>query len=107
MSVAGYILVVSDSTYLGPSILPDESSVPRTLYRSIAAAKRAATEWMNTFSKVRFALYGEAFPYEGTTLEQECATKGVGTIGWVQEMDEEGVPDAMTVYVVALTTEGA
>ncbi len=99
--------MLSDYTGSGPSVLPDDEAIPRMLFRSVESARAVALKWMATFASHRLALYGEAYPYEGTSLSQEVAQKGAGVVGWIQDEsdDEDGPSESFTVYVVALQSD--
>ena len=100
MSPAGYLVVYADDAT--DTVIPDDESIPRVMYKTLEAARAAAVEWMETFSAHRFALYGEAYPYDNTTLEAEVGSKGRGVIGWVSYDDEDG-RTTYTIQVLALS----
>lgn len=96
----GYLIVYADDAT--DMVIPDDESIPRVLYRSLAEARTAAVEWMETFTARRMALYGEAYPYDNTTLEAEVDSKGRGVVGWVSYDDEDG-RTTYTIQIVAMS----
>ena len=88
MAAIGYLITFSDDDY--DSILPAKDSLPRVVYRSLEEAVRVLESWAKTFDLFRPALYGEAYPYENTTLAAEVAKTGRGIYGWVEMVDEDG-----------------
>ena len=88
MSVAGYVVVFSDEDY--SAIFPEIETVPPILHRTIESATTAIDNWAKTFDRFRPALYGQAYPYESTTLANEIVEKGAGIYGWAEVIDDEG-----------------
>ena len=95
-----YAVVYVDES--GDTILPDDENLPRVLYSSMKASEEAARRWMKTFDCHRFALYGEAYPYDETTLEQEVRTKGRGTVGWITMEDEDGDKLLYAIQIIVM-----
>lgn len=91
----------------GDTILPEDEHLPRVFYGSIQAAESVAKKWMNEFDKHRWTLYGEAYPYDQTTLEQEVRTKGRAPVGWVTFEDEDGDSITYTIQIIAMRTTAA
>jgi hypothetical protein len=88
MSVAGYVIVFSDEDY--NAIFPEIDIVPPILHRTIESASAAIDTWAKTFNRFRSALYGQAYPYESTTLINEIVEKGAAVYGWAEMTDEDG-----------------
>ena len=100
MSNKVYMVVYSDES--GDLILPDEEFVPRALYMTVADALEAANKWIATFERWRPVLYGQAYPYESTSLNAEVEKKGAGPLGWVIYEDEDGDKSTYTVQILAM-----
>ena len=88
MSVAGYVVVFSDEDY--SAIFPEIETVPPILHRTIESATTAIDTWAKTFDRFRPALYGQAYPYESTSLANEIVEKGAAVYGWAEITDEDG-----------------
>jgi len=88
MSIAGYVIVFSDEDY--NAIFPDIETVPPILHRTIESACAAIDTWAKSFDRFRPALYGQAYPYESTTLINELLEKGAAVYGWAEVTDDDG-----------------
>lgn len=100
--MAVYLITYTDEA--GDTILPDDENLPRVLYTSVVNAEAVAKKWMAGLDEHRFALYGQAYPYDQTTLEQEVSKKGAGTVGWISFEDEDGDKYSYTIQIVSLRT---
>lgn len=75
--------------------VPEESKQPRVLYASVADAKRALHTLAGKFSSFTPVAYGQAFPFEGVSFEQELVKSGFAAYGWATiEVDSEEEDDA-------------
>ena len=88
MSVAGYVIVFSDEDY--SAIFPEIDTVPPILHRTIESASAAIDTWAKSFDRFRPALYGQAYPYESTTLINELLERGAAVYGWAEVTDDDG-----------------
>jgi len=100
MSNAGYVIVFSDEDY--NAIFPDIETVPPILHRTIEDASAAIDTWAKTFDRFRTALYGQAYPYESTTLANEIVEKGIAVYGWAEMTDDEGDLIRYALCIMAL-----
>lgn len=98
--MAVYILAFNDEEY--DAILPTADAVPRVFYGSLEDAVRAVDIWAKSFEVFRPALYGQAYPYENTTLAQEVAKSGRGLYGWAEFKDEGGETTRYGLCIVAV-----
>ena len=89
----------------GDTILPDDENLPRVLYRTGKEAETVAREWIKTFDRHRFVAYGEAYPYDQTTFDEELKSKQRATVGWITIEDEDG--DKMIYAVQVISLRGA
>ena len=62
--------------------IPEESEHPRVLYASVTDAKRALHALAGKFSSFTPVAYGQAFPFEGVSFEQELVKSGFAAYGW-------------------------
>jgi hypothetical protein len=99
-AIVGYVLVFSDEDY--DAVFPAAEAVPRVLYPTAAAATAAIQTWAKTFDSFRPVLYGQAYPYEGTTFLGELAQKGRALYGWAELTDEDEEITRYGLCVVAL-----
>ena len=100
MSVAGYVIVFSDEDY--NAIFPDIESVPPILHRTIESASAAIDAWAKSFDRFRPALYGQAYPYESTTLVNELLERGAAVYGWAEVTDDDGDMIRHALCIMAL-----
>ncbi len=102
MSIVGYLLAFSDEDY--DAVLPAEGDFApaRVLYRSLDAAVKAVEGWGKLFDNFRPALYGQAYPYENTTLAGEIQRTGRGLYGWAEVVDEDGDVIRYGLSIVAI-----
>lgn len=100
MSIVGYVLVFSDEDY--DAVFPTPDAVPRVLYTTADAAAAAVAAWSKTFDRFRPVLYGQAYPYEGTSFLAELAQKGRALYGWAELEDEDGEVSRYGLCVIAL-----
>ncbi len=98
--VVGYVLVFSDEDY--DAVFPTPDAVPRILYGNAETAAAAVANWSKTFDRFRPVLYGQAYPYEGTSFAAELAQKGKALYGWAELEDEDGEVTRYGLCVVAL-----
>jgi hypothetical protein len=101
--IAGYVLVFSDEDY--DAVFPAVDAVPRVLYGSPEAAVAAVQKWAKTFDRFRPVLYGQAYPYEGTTFLGELAKTGRALYGWAELEDEDGEVTRYGLCVTALISQ--
>lgn len=102
MSVIGYLLAFSDEDY--DAVLPAEGDFApaRVLYKSLEAATKVVEGWGKMFDSFRPALYGQAYPYENTTLVAEISRTGRGLYGWAEMKDEDGDVIRYGLCIVAI-----
>lgn len=97
---AVFIVAFGDNEY--DAVIPAADAVPRLFYGSLEEALRAVDAWSKSFDVFRPALYGQAYPYEHTTLAQEVSKTGRGVYGWAEFKDEDGDVMRYALCVVAL-----
>lgn len=75
--------------------VPDNGHEPahtRVLYSSLGDAKRALSSLSKQFDSFTPVAYGQAYPYETISFDQELARSGYANFGWVTieaEADDE------------------
>ncbi len=99
------VFVVTYVDEAGDTILPDDENLPRVLYSTSKDAEKVAIHWMKTFDRHRFVAYGEAYPYDQTSFEEELKSKQRATVGWITIEDEDG--DKMIYAVQVISLRGA
>jgi len=87
-SSACYILSICDGDY--DNIIPDHEILPRQIYRTLEEAIASLKGFTTNFQGFVPILYGEVYPFEGTSLKKEVEQKGRGIYGWAT-MDSERV----------------
>lgn len=95
-----YVIAFADDEY--DAVIPAADAVPRLFYGSLEEAVRAVDAWSKSFDVFRPALYGQAYPYENTTLAQEVAKSGRALYGWAEFSDEDGETTRYGLCIVAL-----
>jgi len=100
-----YTIVYTDEG--GDTILPDDETLPRVLFTSLKEAEELAKQWIKTFDHHRLTLYGEAYPFDQTTLENEMSTKGHAPVGWFRVQDEDGDWMNYTVQIIIMRVKQA
>lgn len=70
--------------------MPDFGPGASTIFQSYEDAKKALIAACAEYKGFMPVLYGEAFPYEGTTFEKILASQSYAIYGWVKVEDEDG-----------------
>ncbi len=98
-----YLIVVSDnaSDMYGFGV-PEEKDHPRTLFASVADAKRALESFAATFDGFTPVAYGQAYPFESITFEQELQRNGTALYGWATIKGDSEDEDDVTKVGIAL-----
>lgn len=98
---AGYLICYADGmSDLYDYALPEQ--LPRTLFRSVADAKKALADFSIT-TKASLVAYGQAFPYESVTFEQVLVDKGAAPYCWIMyRADDEDEFVRLTVYLITV-----
>lgn len=95
-----FLIAFGDEEY--DAVIPAADAVPRLFYGSLEEAVRAVDAWSKSFEIFRPALYGQAYPYEHTSLAQELSKTGRGVYGWAEFKDEDGDATRYALCVVTL-----
>ena len=102
MTEVGYLVAFTDKTgeffHHG---LPEEGT-PRKVYRYLQDACNAAASFAETFEQFLPVAYGQAYPYEGYTLESYLQKHGAAPYGWVILQDEDGETIRLCISLVRL-----
>ena len=74
--------------------VPNVDDAPTNLYLSLGDAKKGLQAMATRFDSFIPVAYGQAFPYEGTTFEQQLSANPFAMYGWGiledEDADEEG-----------------
>ncbi len=77
--------------------VPDSAHEPahtRALYSSLGDAKRALLSLSKKFQQFVPVAYGQAYPFEHVSFDQELARSGYANFGWITiEAEEEDEAD--------------
>lgn len=89
--------------------VPEEGQQPRVLYTSVADAKRALHVLTGKFSSFTPVAYGQAFPFEGVSFEQELVKSGFAAYGWatIEAESEEDESERVALGLLRLRLSGA
>lgn len=79
--------------------LPEEGT-PRTVYRYVKDACNAAATFAETFEKFLPVAYGQAYPYEGYTLDSYLQKHGAAPYGWAILEDNDGSTVRLGISIV-------
>jgi hypothetical protein len=87
--------------------VPDEGHElvhARTVYLSLADAKRALQAFVKKFDVFVPVAYGQAYPYEHVTFDQEITKVGFAIYGWatVQSVPDEEEVERLAVGLLRL-----
>jgi hypothetical protein len=79
----GYMVVIHDSTSDSYSFaLPDETDVPQVVYSSFEEAKTAVKKASENFEEFIPVAYGQAYPYDSVTFDQQINKAPFAPYGW-------------------------
>lgn len=88
--IAGYMIAYNDnSSDLYSYGIPEITDISRTLYTTVAEAKKALDQFATQFDSFQAVAYGQAFPYESVTFEQQLQKTGAAVYGWATLTSEE------------------
>jgi len=94
----GYMIVIKDpSTDAYSYGVPNVDDAPTALYLSLGDAKRALQATATRFDSFIPVAYGQAYPYEKTTFEQQLAANPFAMYGWGIIVDEEDTDEHVRV----------
>jgi hypothetical protein len=79
-----------------------EAVQARTVYRSLAEAKRALQTLVKKFDRFVPVAYGQAYPYEHVTFDHELAKSGFAVYGWATIHDESADSEDGERFAVGL-----
>jgi len=102
-----YMIVIQDSstdvyTYGIPNI-PD---IPVQAFVSYTDAKKFLMEIIESFPAFTPVAYGEAYPYEKTTFDNEIDTNDFALAGWITAEDDEET-DRIPIGMLKIPIEGS
>jgi hypothetical protein len=102
MSEHGYMLVYSDNASDFYTFgIPNEPDSPMRVYRTPSAAKEGAVKMVAQFHKFMPVAYGEAYPYDKTSFDEELGKNGSAPYGWAVIEGEPGTPPTKVgIYVL-------
>jgi len=69
--------------------IPEIPNVTKKVYISYQEAKKSIMDFIKDLDDFIPVAYGEAYPYENTTFEQEISEKGFALVGWVPVVHDE------------------
>jgi hypothetical protein len=97
----GFMIVIKDpSTDAYSYGVPNVDQAPSSLYLSLGDAKRALQAMATRFDSFIPVAYGQAFPYEGTTFEQQLAANPFAMYGWgILENEDADDDEASNIRV--------
>ena len=79
----GYMVVIHDSTSDSYSFaIPDEADIPQVVYSSLEEAKTAVKEASENFEEFLTVAYGQAYPYDSVTFDQQIKKASFAPYGW-------------------------
>jgi hypothetical protein len=89
-----YMIVVSDNASdMYRFGVPEENDHPHVVFTTVSDAKRGLESFIKIFDGFIPAAYGEVYPFESVTFEQEIQRSGSALYGWatLKGEDEETV----------------
>jgi len=82
--------------------IPNIPEIPVRMFSSYVEAKKALMNIVEGFNEFTPVAYGEAYPYEKTTFDNEIAKNGFALIGWIIT-EENDVVDRIPLGLLKIT----
>ena len=107
MSRHVYMIVLQDSsTDVYTYGIPNIPEIPVQAFVSYTDAKKFLMEIIESFPAFTPVAYGEAYPYEKTTFDNEMTTNDFALAGWITAQEDEET-DRIPIGMLKIAIEGS